>query len=420
MVLKDKKTTLTFHSGVLTIGGTIIEVRYGKSRIFFDFGTEYNPEIQLKDDSLLSLLETGLIPELNHVYDPRMGYQETKDLDAENTAIFISHCHLDHTRMVNYSDPAIPMYALKETKVLLESLNAKGDFLLPSYDGTSVRNIIPLDNLETITVGDINVQVMRVDHDAYGACGMIITTPDLQIAYTGDLRLHGYDRADSLAYCEKAHGTDILIIEGVSISFDDDRNVNRINSEAELLEKIIACVNENDGKQVTFNTYPGNVKRLAAIVEHAPRQVVLEASYAHILKECLNIDAWYYQNDDTDYKLDESKRLDYKDLLDDTGHYLWQVVDNYENLKGGGVYIHSDASPLGEFDPAYQPFLDMLAANNIDFVRLACTGHAFVEDLEEIVDRISPKLLVPIHSLHPERLENKHGLRHLPIRGETI
>ena len=43
MVLKDKKTKITFHNGILTIGGTIIEIAYENSHIFFDFGSEYNP-----------------------------------------------------------------------------------------------------------------------------------------------------------------------------------------------------------------------------------------------------------------------------------------------------------------------------------------------------------------------------------------
>ena len=40
MVLKDKKTKITFHNGILTIGGTIIEIVYEDSHIFFDFGVD--------------------------------------------------------------------------------------------------------------------------------------------------------------------------------------------------------------------------------------------------------------------------------------------------------------------------------------------------------------------------------------------
>lgn len=46
MVLKDKKTKITFHNGILTIGGTIIEIAYEDSHIFFDFGSEYDPSLE--------------------------------------------------------------------------------------------------------------------------------------------------------------------------------------------------------------------------------------------------------------------------------------------------------------------------------------------------------------------------------------
>ena len=43
MELKDKKTKITFRAGILTIGGTIIEIAYEDSHIFYDFGSENNP-----------------------------------------------------------------------------------------------------------------------------------------------------------------------------------------------------------------------------------------------------------------------------------------------------------------------------------------------------------------------------------------
>ena len=52
MVLKDKKTKITFHNGILTIGGTIIEVVYEDSHIFFDFGSEYDPSASFQPSNL--------------------------------------------------------------------------------------------------------------------------------------------------------------------------------------------------------------------------------------------------------------------------------------------------------------------------------------------------------------------------------
>ncbi len=78
------------------------------------------------------------------------------------------------------------------------------------------------------------------------------------------------------------------------------------------------------------------------------------------------------------------------------------------------------ATPLGDFDPAYAPFIKRFEDNNIEFKLASCTGHAHPFDLIEIIDLIKPKLLVPIHSYHPERLYNKSGDVLLPEKKQTI
>lgn len=427
MVLKDKKTRITFHSGVLTIGGTIIEVNYEGSRIFFDFGTEYKPELNLKDESLSSLLEHRLVPDLDGIYDEALGYTYPNESasDIKNTAVFLSHVHLDHTRMVNYLDSRIPLYALKETKILLESLNANNDFILPLHTikDSYVRDIIPCDHEEIVEVGSIKVQLLRVDHDAYGACGLLIETPDLRIAYTGDLRLHGFDSADTWHYIEQAKNCDVLIIEGVTVSFDNENSNevdDEIKTEQDLVDRMIALQEIYFDKQITFNAYPANVKRLVEIDKQSSRVVVYTEEFAHILKQTVGRDVYYYNHNHADYGLDSKYQISYDELLRDSHKYLWQIDKDYTNLKGGGVYIHSNAVPLGEFDPAYGPFIEALNHNDVMFYELKCSGHAYPEDLNQIIDAVAPKLMIPIHSLKPERLENPHGMRYLPIRGNTI
>jgi ribonuclease J len=73
---------------------------------------------------------------------------------------------------------------------------------------------------------------------------------------------------------------------------------------------------------------------------------------------------------------------------------------------------------LGAFDPAYEEFLTLLAKLEIEFVRLPNSGHTVPEDLDQIIAWIEPKLLVPIHTLKPEKLVNPYGERILPERGD--
>ncbi len=60
---------------------------------------------------------------------------------------------------------------------------------------------------------------MPVDHDAYGASGLLIETPDLVISYTGDIRLTDIETEATLNFCKESENCDVLLIEGVSVSF---------------------------------------------------------------------------------------------------------------------------------------------------------------------------------------------------------
>ncbi|AMC94450.1 MBL fold metallo-hydrolase [Erysipelothrix larvae] len=418
MELKDRKTRITFHAGVLTIGGTVIEINYEGSRIFFDFGTEFRPELKLKDELLDTLIEHRLIPELD-VYDEVFG----RTVNGANTAVFLSHCHLDHTRMINYLDPQVPLYALEDTKRLIELLNQDGTFVLPAINKDYVtREILGVKPDSTIKVGDIEVTLHRVDHDAYGACGMMIRTPDCVIAYTGDLRLHGFDSADTVAFCEKAKNCDMLIMEGVSISFEGrpESKTNKFASEEALLDWIVDEVENHPNQQITFNGYLANVKRFAHIVAKVRRSVVLKEKMAYILKSLLDMDCLYEKDPNKDWGLNPELEVDISQRDEHPEKYLWQIQGFDDQLQSGGIYIHCDADPLGLFDPAYLVFKQQFLDKGIEFNHVGCTGHAFPNDLDAIIEMIQPKCLVPIHTLRPDLLLNPYGSVHLPQRGETI
>ncbi len=88
------KTTVTFHSGILTIGGTVIEVAYKDAHIFFDFGSEYHPEQPLPDEALQTLVDHRWVPQLRNVYDPRLSYtyHGSEQKDYQETAVFSISC----------------------------------------------------------------------------------------------------------------------------------------------------------------------------------------------------------------------------------------------------------------------------------------------------------------------------------------
>ena len=429
MVLKDKKTKITFHNGILTIGGTIIEIVYEDSHIFFDFGSEYNPSAEFQPSNLQELLDEKLVPYIDNIFDPEIllkGY-ESRVEKFKNTAVFLSHMHLDHSKIINYLNPEIPLYTLEGTKSLLNTLNINNDFLFPfdKKKDNNTRHMIGVKENEEIEVGKIKVKVMPVDHDAYGACGLLIKTPDLVISYTGDIRLHGYREKDTLQFCKESENCDVLLIEGVTVSFKDfEDEDDEICNENELIKRINEVVNSNTNKQITFNYYISNIERILNIIKTNSRKVVLDAYYSYVLKEASGYESYYYKLDDKDYGLNPKYEIKFEDLLEDESKYMWQLdilaLNQFDKLKQNGVYIHSNATPLGPFDPSYEPFVERFKEKNIEFVIASCSGHAHPKDLIKIINLIKPKLLVPIHSYKPEKLYNEHGERLLPKKKQTI
>lgn len=429
MTLKDK-TTVTFYNGLNTIGGPMIEVAYGKSHVLFDLGEVYRPELNLPDESYQTLIQNKLIGDVPNFYDPKITGKKIDTDRWEHSAAYMSHLHLDHSKAMNLLAPEIPLYAGPITAHMLPALNEKGDFLLPAagHKSNYTRSIIAAEYKKPIHVGDITLEIWPSDHDAYGATGLIITTPDKKISYTGDIRLHGYHPDWVHEYLTASKGCDLFISEATGVSWPEEKNdkdseeFTGPKNEKELTEDIVNLQKENPNRQITFNTYPTNVERLLRIIADSPRKVVLYAERAHLLKESFKKDyPYYYLPGDKKFTdLKPELEVSYSDLLDDDHKYLWQAVSDFDRLQKGGLYIHSNAEPLGDFDPAYKPFVEQFAKDGIEYKALRCSGHADEKELKEIISEVQPAILIPVHTLHPELEENPYGKRILPKRGQTI
>ncbi|MDO5028808.1 MAG: MBL fold metallo-hydrolase [Bacillota bacterium] len=431
MELKDK-STITFHEGTQSIGGTLVEISYKDSRVFFDAGGLYLPELENQPKNFSELFDHGLVVKLPGLYDPKLG-KEIVDQDFyKNQGVFVSHVHLDHSNMINYINPKIKVYMSNDSKILLQALNYNNDFILPfeenqkDYKISTTRPLIGLDYNQEVSIGQIKVKLVKVDHDAYGACGLIISCPDKVYAYSGDIRLHGYNKNASLNFCKEAKACDYLITEGVSVSFNE---VGSPLEDTTMTEEILAneflkLVKESDGRIISFNYYPANIERLVNLKKIlAPyRELVLDAHNSHILKELTGIESKYYLLDQTNYGLKPENEVKIDTLLSDPS-FFWQLnkaaLKYIKSMQPGSLYIHSNAWPLGPFDPAYDPFFKLFEENNIETRIISCSGHGYSLDLIKIIDQIRPKILCPIHSFQPQRLFNLYGERLLPEKGQV-
>ena len=184
-------TTITVLAGARTIGGTQIVVEERGARLLFDCGIAYDPagnpfaQVQRRRGRVLSdLLALGLTPFIPGLYapeflpDPTAGLLPALPPTDGPLAVVLSHSHLDHTHLVGFVDPAVPVHASAAAARIVPVLADLGYSLGPHRDQ-------PLQALapdEPLAVGPLRAHLLPVDHDVCGARGMLIETGEGVIA----------------------------------------------------------------------------------------------------------------------------------------------------------------------------------------------------------------------------------------------
>ena len=434
------QTKIKFWGGLNTIGGNIAEIRYGNDRVIFDFGQAYNPADVLltnakgRDDSRVAdKLKLGILPKIDGIYSEKdlLGTNfnlETAEESKLNTAIFISHLHLDHIGSIDAIPGKIPFYMSVESKDLLEQLMIIGEPPFKEMDEIRTFN-----NEETIMVGDIKVTAIQIDHDTHGSVSLLIETPDKKICYSGDIRMHGQRPEINHAWMKKMNEQklDMLLMEATSFSPNTDESEKKshrdLYSEPEIPVVLEQKLNKAHGV-VFFNFYHRNLDRLNHYINvshQCGRILVLEAPTAQIAATFFPNASFKVlkQADATGWVTTLYEKYDQitvAEINENPVRYLVQndftnVLNLIDYKVDSSMYIHSNGMPLGAFDPAFNSLLSFLEKIGVQYETVATSGHADQEAVLDIIDKILPNNLVIWHSLAPEtvvpRNENQKVLR---------
>lgn len=422
------KTSITFWGGLKTIGGNIAEIKYGTDRIIFDFGLVYDPAISIldavsnrKDSYVLDLLKLSAIPAIPGIYSKKdlqgtsfsIAQPIPEEESTDQTAVFISHLHLDHMGAIDTISSNIPVYMTNESKQLHQVLEQVGDELVRK------RDVKGISFHEPIHIGNITVTPLPVDHDIIGAASFLIATPDIKLLYTGDFRLHGAHpeyMEEWLDYV-KNQKIDILLTEGTTVGSTKNTEESLCQNESDIRLAAEKIMKEHQGLAL-FNMYHRNVERIDQFLQAAKkanRVPVLEPETAYIAKKFLDSPEFtIFEKEHCPLSPSVLKDLgtytsiSTMELNENPSRYLFQ--NSYQNLYRlldlnlkNGVYMHANGIPLGPFDPAYETLKSVLTQFNVPYYSLNVSGHAMEKDLLYITDQIQPKLVIPWHSRHPEQ-----------------
>lgn len=381
-------TRLTF----LNLGrptGLKFLIEHGEDRCLFDFGLEHAPG--------RALFSMGLEPRAGHELDDLRAVGAAPAIEGVycdeawdgRTHAFISHLHLDHTGLVRFLHPELPLYFPSGMEAIRQAAAATGYLPWRNPPGHHVR-----DRAE-VPVGAMRVRFVEVDHDVPGATGFLVNTPDLSIAITGDQRWHGLHPERNEAFVAEVQGADVLIQEGVRLGPPPDPvEPPRIEfTESQVTERLREAILAAGGL-VVVNLYGMNRDRVAAVAA-----ACREAGRRFQMDPVMGPIGGWNDNYTSVAHAAAAPRL----------HCLQMGYESLPRLidlrpPSGSVYIHSNGTPLGSYDPTWQVMLAWVERFGMELKFIGSSGHSRHADIERQVSEIAPGVVLPVHSSNPEAL----------------
>ncbi len=447
-------------------GDTKLFFDFGLSFVkYCDFFSHY---LQPRRHSIISdYMSLGLLPNLTGLYrqDYEKRFRESSP-EPKYDGVILSHPHLDHAGFLSYVRSDIPAYCSSGCKAILqvfeessygfhEYTRIKESFKIRKSKRDATKTVKDRSSIiqrevnifkPNFKIDDITIHPFPVDHSVPGANSFVIETSEGSIVYTGDIRFHGLKGNFSQFFVEKAAAFDpeILISEGTNIQ--DHKSYGELDLQQDLFSVI-----ENVRGLIIVNFPVRDTDRMRSFIEgakHTDRSLVINMRQAYTLKtleengvthvprldevkifvprkgwgvindmnypmeiQMQDYHSWENQfiEQDNSVTADEIHsnpekyifRCDFFELK-----YLFDIKPPEES-----IYIRSITEPVDE-----EMELDQIKVDNWlkhfglhPYIQLHCSGHASGYEIQEMVNQLNPKKVIPVHTEKPAEFSSFHG-----------
>ena len=398
---------ISFLGGINEVGKNMTCYDYGKSMLIVDCGLAFPESDQLGVDFV--------IPDFTFV---------ERNVDRIK-GVLITHGHEDHIGALCYllKKVDVPVYATKLTAGIIMGK-------LEEHNLQGVVNIHIVKAGDIITLGDFEVEFIKVNHSIPDAVALAIKTEAGTIVQTGDFKIDTSPIdggiIDLSRFAELGN-------EGVLCLLSDSTNAEQpgySQSESKVGETFVNLFSQAGNKRIIIATFASNIHRVQQIIDIAEktgRKVALSGRSLENVVSVASELGYIKASPTTLIGIDEVKKYTDDQLVIITTGSQGEPMSALSRMASGNhrkvsigyndcVIISAKPIP-GNEKTVYRVINDLLKLGaTVVYEKMYdvhVSGHACQEELKLMLSLVKPRYFIPVHG------EQKH-LRYHARLAESV
>jgi len=412
-IFKKSNVKIIPLGGLLEIGKNITVIEYEDDIILIDCGLGFPEDDMLGVDLV--------IPDITYL-------EKNKE---KIRGLVITHGHEDHIGGIPYllKQINVPIYATRLTVGLISNKLEEHNLLR----STKLKEVRPG---QTISLGSMRVEFIRITHSIPDACSLAIHTPVGTIVHTGDFKID-YTPIDGeiidLGRLAAIGNKGVLALMSDSTNAERKGYTMSESNVGEVLDKLFV----NCMKRIVVATFSSNVHRVQQIVNSAVKYkrkiAVCGRSMINMIETARRL-GYIKVPDNVFIDIDSIKSYPDDSLVIITTGSQGEPMSALTRMAAGehrkvqitpNDLIIISANPIPGNEKYISKVIDDLMAIGAEVIYNALqdihvSGHACQEEQKLMLTLVKPKFFIPVHGEYRQLIAHAETAKTVGISHENI